>query len=144
MTRRSAIFKGLSERLSIGGEFLRLPSGRLPNVYQSTNLKLDRNTQTEQYRNQLIPKPDTLTNTAANLPPRANCVHDCRKLSTSVNYHCSHGASSVSTVQWSQCTEHSGPSGESRSEMSKTAVLIVSLTWKLGRRGPLVESGQCK
>ena len=78
-----------------------------------------------------------MTNTAANLPPRANCVHDCRKLSTSVNYHCSHGASAVSTVQWPQCTEHSGPSGESRSEMSKTAVLIVSLTWKLGRRGPL-------
>ena len=78
-----------------------------------------------------------MTNTAANLPPRANCVHDCRKLSTSLNYHCSHGASAVSTVQWPQCTEHSGPSGESRSEMSKTAVLIVSLTWKLGRRGPL-------
>ena len=77
-------FQRVSDQLSIGREFLKLPSGRLPNVYQSTNPHppvqkyRNTNTQIQQYKNPLIQPLDTLTKTAAHLPPMAfNCVCNC-------------------------------------------------------------------
>ena len=77
-------FQRISDHLSIDREFLQLPSGRLPNVYQSTNPHppvhkyRNTNTQIQQYKNPLIQPLDTLTKTAAHLPPMAfNCVCNC-------------------------------------------------------------------
>ena len=126
-------FQRVSDQLSIGREFLKLPSGRLPNVYQSTNPHppvhkyRNTNTQIQQYKNPLIQPLDTLTKTAAHLPPMAfNCVCNC------INIHKYRYTQVYTSIDIQLYVR--GLSFliqlRSQSEKLKTAVLIVSLSWQ--------------